>query len=168
MAAPRWWQVRESTSLLSFRETRNRQLKPLSLVCVSKKYRRALNKKIRLPLNVKFQRAERWPFPPPPSSLSLSLSTPFSTPLVLLMSINYISRSPTARLELETGIQGSPEGVGPFCEAAKSDGLRFPSIYVMYFKVSYSLNSENCSIPKFSERTKAALWALGPMVLQGR
>lgn len=75
------------------------------------------------------------------------------------MSIKYISVSPIPLLKLETKIQESQEDLGQLCEAAKSDGPHFCPIYVMYFKVSYSLNCENWTSPKSFETTKAALWA---------
>lgn len=75
------------------------------------------------------------------------------------MSIKYIRVSCIPRLKLETRIQESREGLGQFCGAAKSDGLSFHSLYVMYFKGSYSLNCENCPVPKLYKRTKATLSA---------
>lgn len=114
--------------------------------------------KISLHLNVKFQRAARVPSSPPLSSLALSLWVPFPT----LQRFSWVlgtSECLVPRLKLKTRIQESREGLGQFCEAAKSDGLSFHSIYVMYFKGSHSLSRENCSIPKLFKRTKAALSA---------
>lgn len=75
------------------------------------------------------------------------------------MSIKYNSMSLIPRLRLETGIQEAQEGLGEFCEAAKSDGLNFHSIYFMDFKASYPFNCEDRTIPKLFDRTKTALWA---------